>query len=93
MLDLVLLSPSVELFDGTQLIEKLLIDQPWHLQKLVVGDKLIHDLTLHPPGLQGGRGERTRKCQKAEEKAESDSSYDVEQKMIVVFYCFGAGST
>lgn len=51
----VLLPPPVELLDRTQLIKKLLVDQPWHLQELVVGDKLIHDLSLHPSGLKGYR--------------------------------------
>lgn len=51
--DRVLLSPSVKLLDGTQLIEELLVDKPWNLKKLVVGNKLIQDLTLHAPGLQG----------------------------------------
>lgn len=46
-----LLPPPVELLDGTELIEKLLTDQPWDLQELVVGDKLVHDLSLHPSGL------------------------------------------
>lgn len=92
LLDHVLLSPSVELFDGTQLIEKLLIDQPWHLQKLVVGDKLIQDLALHPPGLQDRSGERTRKCQNAEEKDKSNFSYDTENRCSW-FYCFNAGPT
>lgn len=32
----VLLPPSVELLDRTQFIKKLLADQPWHLQELVV---------------------------------------------------------
>lgn len=41
----------MELLDRTQLIKKLLVDEPWHLQELVVGDKLIHDLSLHPSGL------------------------------------------
>lgn len=48
----VLLSSSVELFDRTQLIKKLLVDETWHLQELVVGDKLVHDLSFHPPCLQ-----------------------------------------
>ena len=43
----------MELLDGTQLVKKLLVDQPRHLQELVVGDKLIHDLSLHPFGLKG----------------------------------------
>lgn len=55
----VLLPPSVELLDRTQLVKKLLIDQPWHLQELVVGDKLIHDLSLHPSGLKRRSG---REC-------------------------------
>lgn len=42
----------MELLDRTQLVKKLLVDEPWHLQELVVGDKLIHNLSLHPPGLQ-----------------------------------------
>lgn len=54
----------MELLDRTQLIKKLLVDQPWHLQELVVGDKLIHDLSLHPSGLKerkgGGRKARER---------------------------------
>ena len=41
----------MELLDRTQLIKQLLVDQPWHLQELVVGDKFIHDLPLHPSGL------------------------------------------
>lgn len=48
----VLLSSPVELLDRTQLIKKLLVDQTWHLQELVVGDKLVHYLSLHPPCLQ-----------------------------------------
>lgn len=48
----VLLSPPVELLDRTQLIKKLLVDETRHLQELVVGDKLVHDLSFHPPRLQ-----------------------------------------
>lgn len=48
----VLLSSPVELLDRTQLVKKLLVDEPRYLQELVVGDKLVHDLSLHPPGLQ-----------------------------------------
>lgn len=47
----VLLSPSVKLLYGAQLIEKLLVDEPRHLQELVVGDKLLHNLSLHSSGL------------------------------------------
>lgn len=50
--DRVLLSPSVKLLDRTQLIEELLVDQPRNLKKLVVGNKLIQDLTFHAPGLE-----------------------------------------
>lgn len=54
----VLLPPSVELLDRTQLIKQLLVDESWHLQELVVGDKFIHDLPLHTFGLweRKGRG-------------------------------------
>lgn len=31
-----LLPASVELFDGTELIKELLINQPWHKEKFVV---------------------------------------------------------
>lgn len=48
----VLLSSPVELLDRTQLIKKLLVDETRHLQELVVGDKLVHNLSLHPPRLQ-----------------------------------------
>lgn len=46
-----LLPPPVELLDGTELIKKLLADQPRDLQELIVGDELVHDLSLHPSGL------------------------------------------
>lgn len=48
----------MELLDRTKLIKKLLVDQPWHLQELVVGDKLIHDLSLHSSGLKKEKGQR-----------------------------------
>ena len=47
----VLLPPSAQLLDRTQLIKQLLVDESWHLQELVVGDKFIHDLPLHTFGL------------------------------------------
>lgn len=46
----------MELLDRTQLIKKLLVDQPRHLQELVVGDELIHDLSRHPSGLKEREG-------------------------------------
>lgn len=55
----------MELFDRTQLIKKLLVDQPWHLQELVVGDELIHDLSLHPSGLKEREG---RGCEGAQSR-------------------------
>lgn len=48
----ILLPSSVELFNRTQLIKKLLADQPRNLQELVVGDKLVHELPLHSSGLK-----------------------------------------
>lgn len=41
----------MELLDRAQLIKKLLVDETWNLQKFVVGDKLVHDLSLHPSRL------------------------------------------
>lgn len=49
---LILLSASVKLFDRTELIEQLLVDQPWHEEKLVVCHELINNLLLHAFGLQ-----------------------------------------
>lgn len=42
----------MELLDRAQLIKKLLVDETWHLQELVVGDELVHDLSLHPSRLK-----------------------------------------
>lgn len=42
----------MELFDGTELIEELLVDQPRHEEELVVGHELIDDLLLQALGLQ-----------------------------------------
>lgn len=57
----------MELLDRTQLIKKLLVDETRHLQELVVGDKLVHDLSLHPPRLQR-RVEKVRaKCEESKE--------------------------
>lgn len=46
-----LLPPSVKLFYRTQLIKKLLVDETWHLQELIVRDKLLHNLSLHTSSL------------------------------------------
>ena len=51
----------MELLDGTEFIKQLLVEQPGHLQKLVVGDKLIHNLPLHPSGLGERRGPDEKK--------------------------------
>lgn len=46
-----LLPTAVELFDRTQLVKKLLIDQSWHQQETVTRDKLIDGLLFDSPGL------------------------------------------
>lgn len=46
------LPAPVELFDGTELIEELLVDQPRHEEELVVGHELVDDLLLQALGLQ-----------------------------------------
>lgn len=48
---LLLLPASVKLFDGTELIEELLVDQPWHQEEFVVCHELVDYLLLHPFGL------------------------------------------
>lgn len=48
-----LLPTAVELFNRTQLVEELLIDQSGHQQETVARDKLINGLLFHPPGLRG----------------------------------------
>lgn len=42
-----LLSASVELFDGTELVEELLVDEPRHQEELIVGHELVDDLLFH----------------------------------------------
>lgn len=42
----------MELFDRTELIKELLIDQPWHEEKFVVCHELIDNLLFHSFGLQ-----------------------------------------
>lgn len=49
---ILLLSPSVELFDGTQLVEELLVDQTWCKKELVVRHELINNLLFHSLGLK-----------------------------------------
>lgn len=46
------LPAPVELFDRTELIKKLLVDQPRHEEKLVVGHKLVDNLLLQALCLQ-----------------------------------------
>lgn len=58
----------MELLDGAELIKELLIDQPRHLQELVVRDELVHDLSLHPSGLRGEKGRECEGCRVFEEK-------------------------
>lgn len=49
---LFLLPASVELFDRTELVEELLVDQPRHEEELVVGHELVDDWLLQALGLQ-----------------------------------------
>lgn len=64
----VLLSSPVKLLHRTQLVKKLLVDESRHLQELVVGDKLVHDLSLHPPGLQWQVKKLCKKCETPRKK-------------------------
>lgn len=41
----------MELFDWTQLVKELLIDQSWHQQETVARDKLIDGLLFYSSGL------------------------------------------
>lgn len=52
----------MKLFDGTELIEQLLIDQPWNEQKFVVRHELINYLLLHSFGLQRGEQNHIKKA-------------------------------
>lgn len=49
---LFILPASVELFDRTELVEELLVDQPRHQEELVVGHELVDDGLLQALGLQ-----------------------------------------
>lgn len=62
----------MELFNGTQLVKQLLVNQPWRLQELVVGDKLVHDLSLHPSGLEREREHRGFKVVRSKEMFEEE---------------------
>lgn len=46
-----LLATTVELFDWTQLVKELLIDQSWNQQETVARHKLINGLLFQSPGL------------------------------------------
>lgn len=61
---LLLLPASVELFDGTELVEELLVDQPRHEEELVVGHELVDDWLLHALGLQTGLKEERDDAQR-----------------------------